>query len=165
MPWNETDLLAALDRLGIGHVTVRHPPLFTVEDAVAHWAGIPGLHAKNLFLKDAKDALWLVTVRHDIAVDLKALPALMGSKRLSFGRAELLKEMLGVEPGSVTPFAVANDADGRVTLVLDAALAAAPLVNFHPLDNAATTTISGPDLLRFARALGHEARLVDFDAA
>jgi Ala-tRNA(Pro) deacylase len=155
------EILARLAELGIEATTVDHPPVFTVEQAREHTAHLPGGHCKNLFLKDKKDRLWLVTCLDERKVDLNALSKRLGAARFSFGRAELLREVLGVEPGSVTPLAIVNDGAGRVTHVIDAGLLAHEVVNCHPLRNDATTAIRGEDLLRFVRATGHEPVVVD----
>lgn len=155
MPATPEMLLALFDALGIVATTTGHAAVFTVEQGEAAWNGISGVHCKNLFLKDAKGRLWLVLAPHDRMIDLKKLPERIGSARLSFGSAPLLREVLGVEPGSVTPFALINDREKRVTVVLDSWLMAQPLVNFHPLTNTATTTLSSDDLRRFIRHCGH----------
>src|ERR1051326_7541264 len=137
------ELFAYLDRLGIAHKTVSHAPAFTVDDARELRGQIPGGHTKNLFLRDKKGAAFLVVALEDAAVELKSLHRRLGaSGRFSFGSAELMRELLGVEPGSVTPFAVINDRDCRVTVILDAALTAHEVLHFHPLVNTGTTTIS-----------------------
>ncbi len=157
------DLLASL---GISTETEEHPPLFTVADGKALRQSMRGLHSKNLFLKDKKGRLFLVVAVEDSVVDLKSLHSVIGaSGRLSFGSAELLLDVLGVTPGSVTPFALTHDKLPRVTLVLDQRFLAASEANFHPLVNTATTRIAVADLLAFARATGHEPVLVDFGAA
>jgi Ala-tRNA(Pro) deacylase len=150
------DLFALLDRLGIAHTTVTHAPLFTVEQSRALRGVIPGGHTKNLFLKDKKDALYLVVALEDAAIDLKSLHRRLGaSGRFSFGSADALRDALGVEPGAVTPFAVMNDAAARVTVVLDAAMMSQETLNYHPLDNSMTTSIARDDLVRFLVATGH----------
>ncbi|HQN52177.1 MAG TPA: YbaK/EbsC family protein, partial [Phenylobacterium sp.] len=121
-----------------------------------------GAHTKNLFLKDAKGRLWLISAKDDTVIDLKRLHTVIGSARLSFGPAELMVETLGVTPGSVTAFGLVNDTEGRVTFVLDKALADAVQVNFHPLTNTATTTVSQAGLRRFLAALGRTPIVVDF---
>jgi Ala-tRNA(Pro) deacylase len=156
------DLFALFDRLGIARRTLEHEAVFRVGEGEHIKAGLPGGHTKNLFLKDAKDQLWLVSALQDARIDLKALPAAIGSARLSFGSAERLAEALGVTPGSVTAFALVNDPAHRVRFVLDAGLAAADPVNFHPLTNTATTTISQADFRRFLDALGVEPLVIDF---
>ncbi len=161
MPASRDDLFAFLDQLGIETATVDHPPVFTVEEAKEHWADIPGVHCKNLFLRDKK-GMFLVVCPHDRAIDLKALGPLIGAKRLSFGSAERLGETLGVEPGSVTPFALINDRDDhRVTVILDAEMMTAERLNYHPLVNTATTTISNDGLRAFIKACGHDCHDVD----
>src|SRR3712207_4738724 len=155
------DLFAFLDRLGIATETSEHAPVFTVAESRSIKAAIPGGHSKNLFLKDRKDRLFLVVARDDTRFDLKRLHETIGaSGRLSFGSADLLRETLGVEPGSVTPFALLNDRTRRVSPILDAALMAFERVNFHPLVNSRTTTISRDGLLAFLAATGHEPRVL-----
>ena len=161
MPITRDELLARLAGMGVETTTVEHPPVYTVEQAREHTHHLPGGHCKNLFLKDKKGRLWLVTCLDERQLDLNALSRRLGAARFSFGRAELLREILGVEPGAVTPLAIANDADGRVTHVLDRGLLAHDLVNCHPLRNDATTSIRSGDLLRFVRATGHEPVLLD----
>lgn len=155
MPASPEDLFAFLDRLAIPHATVSHPALFTVEQSRTLADRLPGGHSKNLFLKDARGTLYLIVLLEDARVDLKALPRILGCGRLSFGSAALLREALGVEPGAVTPFALINDRSRRVTAVLDAAMMARPILNFHPLVNTMTTSIARDDLLTFAAATGH----------
>ena len=156
-PATPADLFALLDRLGIGTSTIEHEPVFTVAESRAIKESIPGGHSKNLFLKDKKGRIFLVVAKDDTPIDLKRLHETIGATgRLSFGSPELLREVLGVEPGSVTPFAALNDRNGRVSVILDAALMAFEEVNFHPLLNAMTTTIAREDLTAFLRATGHE---------
>jgi len=160
MPTSPDELFAYLDSLGIVHKSVGHPPLFTVEESRALRGQIPGAHTKNLFLRDKKGAAFLVVALEDAAIGLKSLHRLLGaSGRFSFGSAELMRELLGVEPGSVTPFAVINDRLLQVTVVLDAAMMAHAALNFHPLRNTGTTTISREGLLKFLEATGHKPRI------
>src|SRR5580692_1091364 len=159
-PASPDELLAYLDSLGIEHRTVTHPPVFTVEEARASRGEALGGHTKNLFLRDKKGALFLVVAPEDAAIELKSLHRLLGaSGRFSFGSAELMRETLDVEPGSVTPFAAINDKSGKVTVILDAAMMREPTLNFHPLINTGTTTISRDGLLKFLEATGHRPRI------
>jgi Ala-tRNA(Pro) deacylase len=154
------ELFAYLDSLGIAHKTVDHPAAFRVGEARELRGQIPGAHTKNLFLRDKKAAPFLVVALEDAAIELKSLHRRLGaSGRFSFGSAELMRELIGVEPGSVTPFAVINDAGRRVTVVLDAAMMAHDVLNFHPLRNTGTTTISRQGLLTFLQATGHTPRI------
>lgn len=162
MPATAEDLLDRLSALGITTKTIDHPPAFTVEDGEAFVGHLPGVHVKNLFLCDAKKRMWLLTVPWDQPIDLKALPTLIDSKRLSFGSPERLLRTLGVAPGSVSPFCVINDSDATVQVVLDAWMMEQALINAHPLVNSKTTTIGPADLLKFMRACGHTPRIVDF---
>jgi Ala-tRNA(Pro) deacylase len=155
-------LIAFFDAHGVDHATTDHEAVFRVGEGEGIKDGIPGAHTKNLFLKDAKGRLWLISAKDDTVIDLKRLHTVIGSARLSFGPAELMVETLGVTPGSVTAFGLVNDTEGRVTFVLDKALAEADQVNFHPLTNTATTTVSQAGLRRFLAALGRTPIVVDF---
>ena len=162
MPATREILFARLAELGIQTVTVEHEAVFTVAESSHLERNLEGGHTKNLFLKDAKGQLWLISALGETAIDLKALPKVIGSARLSFGSAELLLETLGVTPGSVTAFALINDSGRRVRFVLDQALLEHEQVNFHPMTNTATTTLSREGLLAFLRALKVEPVVVDF---
>ena len=156
-----SDLFAFLDRLGIAHATVTHAALFTVEQSQALRGTIAGGHTKNLFLKDKKGALFLVTAPEDAVIELKSLHRLLGaSGRFSFGSAELMGATLGIEPGAVTPFAAMNDTDRRVSVVLDTALMRHGTINAHPLVNTMTTSIAREDLVKFLEATGHPPRIL-----
>ncbi len=160
------DLFAFLDRLGIPHKTVAHAPLFTVEQSQALRGSIAGAHTKNLFLRAKKGALVLLSALEDAVIELKSLHRVIGaSGRFSFGSAPTLREVLGVEPGAVTPFAVMNDGAGRVSIVLDADLMRHKAVNAHPLRNTMTTTIASADLLKFLEATGHTPRIIGLTGA
>jgi Ala-tRNA(Pro) deacylase len=151
-----------LETLDIETATVSHPPLFTVEQSKSLRGQIPGAHTKNLFLRDRKDAHFLVTVEEEADIDLKRIHTLIGaSGRVSFGKQEMLMALLGVTPGAVTPFGLINDKGGKVSFALDARLAEADIVNAHPLTNEATTSIGGRDLLRFVKATGHEVLILN----
>ena len=158
---NDTDvredaLYQRLRELGIESQTYRHAAVFTVEEASAVSDHLPGGHTKNLFLKDKKSGLWLVVVDAARRVDLNALAKALGSPRFSFGSAEMMVTVLGVTPGSVTPFALMNDTSQRVCVVLDQEMLKQTPLNFHPLRNDRTTAIAAEDLLSFVRACGHE---------
>jgi len=159
-PATPDELFAYLDRLGIAHKTVTHRAVFTVEESRDLRGQIAGGHTKNLFLRDKKGAPYLVVASEDAAIELKSLHRRLGaSGRFSFGSAELMRELLGVEPGSVTPFAAINDKAGRVTVVLDAAMMSHAVLNFHPLVNTGTTSISREGLVKFLEATGHRPRI------
>lgn len=154
----EAGLRADLAALGIPFASHEHEAVFTVEQSRAIDRDIPGAHTKNLFLKDAGGTFWLVTVPAEARVDLKALPAAVGCKRVSFGKAEDMERLLGIMPGSVTPLAMINAARGSVTVVIDQDLAAADRINVHPLRNTGTLGLAGSDVLRLLRHWGHEPR-------
>ncbi|MBC8035801.1 MAG: prolyl-tRNA synthetase associated domain-containing protein [Rhizobiales bacterium] len=165
MPASRADLLNRFKTLGIETRVHDHPPVFTVEEARALRGQIPGGHCKNLFLKDEKGEIWLIVCLEDARVDLKALPLKIGSKRLSFGKPDLLMEILGVEPGSVTPFGLINDTEARTHVVLDEPMMRKEFLNYHPLRNDATATLRAADLVTFIRSCGHEPRIVAVSGA
>jgi Ala-tRNA(Pro) deacylase len=159
------DLFAYLRKLGIETRTIEHPAVFTVEESGALHRNVPGGHTKNLFLKDAKGKLWLVVAEAHVVVDLKNLHKSVDAARFSFGKAELLQEVLGVAPGSVTALALINDTAGRVQVVVDATLMGYDSINCHPLVNTATTNIARDDLIKFMRATGHEPMITTLSGA
>lgn len=161
----EQELFAYLDALGVAHATRAHRPVFTVEEGADLKAAMPGGHSKNLFLKDKKGAFYLLCALAESAIDLNAVSKLIGAARFSFGSPERLMERLGVAPGSVTLFALINDPERYVTLVLDEALMAHDPVNFHPLRNDATTAISPDGMMAFIRSLGREPIRLAFDVS
>lgn len=164
-PLTPPGLLTRLGELGIACSTIEHAPAFTVHDGEDVMGHLPGVHIKNLFLCDAKKAMWLVTVPWNRQVDLKKLPGAIGAARLSFGSADRLKRVLGVEPGSVTPFAVINDVERQVKVILDAWMMAQDVINAHPLINTMTTSLKSADLMKFFAATGHQPRLVNLGGA
>src|SRR6516165_524421 len=160
-PLTPEELFHRFDALGIVHRTYFHPPVFTVAEAAALRGNLPGGHCKSLFLKDKKGGFWLAVMLEERRVDLKKLAARLGAPRFSFGGAADLLEVLGVRPGSVTPFALVNDVEHLVTPVLDAGMLEHDPLNYHPLSNDRTTAVAPADLLRFIAACGHVPRVVD----
>ncbi len=156
------DLFAYLDQLGIGHATHWHDAVFTVAESGDLKSKMPGGHTKNLFLKDKDGALILISAEAHSELKLNHVHRLIGTKRLSFGAPDLMEEVLGVTPGSVTAFALMNDTAGQVRFLVDAALLAHDPVNFHPLTNTGTTAVSRADFETFVRATGHGFEVVDF---
>ena len=162
LPTTPDKLMATLASLDITFTTHTHPPLRTVEDAKVFRGDLKGAHLKNLYLRDHKKQNFLLVAEEDKAIDLKALPGLIGSGRLSFGSADRLFEMLGVRPGAVSPFTLINDPNHRVQLLLEADLVGQPCLFAHPLVNDMTLGVSGADLMRFFNHTGHDPRLLAF---
>ncbi len=160
-------LFRRLEELGLEVKTHFHAPMFTVAESKKLRGELPGVHCKSLFLRDKKKTMWLVVALEDRQLDMKALADIIGSARLSFASADRLRQTLGVEPGSVTPFALINDSggDAPVRVVLDAEMMRASVVNYHPLTNTATTAISPQDLVHFIADCGYQPMIVDFDPA
>jgi Ala-tRNA(Pro) deacylase len=162
MAFTRDELLQHLENLGIATETIDHQAVFTVEESRGQRGEIDGAHTKNLFLKCKKGSLWLITALESTPIELKTLHKQLGSGRLSFGNADLMREVLGVEPGSVTTFAAINDTKARVSVVLDAAMMEYERINLHPLENTATTGISREDLVKFLDDCGHTPRIMPF---
>ncbi|MBX7535285.1 prolyl-tRNA synthetase associated domain-containing protein [Qipengyuania sp. GH1] len=160
----EAGLRADLDALAIPFEHHDHEAVFTVAESRGVKDAIPGEHTKNLFLKDAGGAFWLVTVPAEMRVDLKALPQAIGCRRVSFGKPEDMDRLLGLTPGSVTPLGAINAAPGSITVVLDRTLAEADRINVHPLRNTATIGLSGADCLRLLEHWGHAPLVADIPA-
>lgn len=160
MPVTREELFKRFKSLGIETRTLDHAPVFTVEEAKHVHDDMPGGHCKNLFCKDEKGVLWLIVALEDAIINLKAAPAKIGSKRLTFGKPELLMEVLGLEPGSVTPFGLINDTTNRTNVILDEAMMRETPLNYHPLKNDATTAITPDDLIAFIKSCGHAPRVV-----
>ena len=160
MPARPEDLFSRLEELGIETETHEHPPLFTVEQSRALRGEIPGGHCKNLFLRDKKGQVALVVALEDAHIDLKTLGPRIGIGKVSFVKPDLLMELLGVEPGGVSPFGLINDLKQQVKVVLDERMMASELLNYHPLTNAATTTIAARDLVRFIKSCGHDPDII-----
>jgi Ala-tRNA(Pro) deacylase len=163
-PYDRDRLLAWMAERGVAQTTRDHPAVFRVEEGLELKAAMPGAHTKNLFLKDKKGRLWLISARQDTVIDLKAAPGVIGSDRLSFGNETLMWETLGVRPGSVTALGLINDTERRVGFVLDRRLWAADIVNFHPLTTTATTALDQAAFRAFLAAIGREPRVIDFAA-
>lgn len=155
-------LLATLDDLGLKTSTLHHEAVFRVGEGEGIKDQLPGAHTKNLFLKDDKGQLWLISAEQKAQINLKVLPKLIGSGRLSFGSPERLYAALGVTPGSVTALALINDPEHKVKFLLDKTLAEAAIVNFHPLTNTATTALTQSDFRAFLTSLDRELIVVDF---
>jgi Ala-tRNA(Pro) deacylase len=160
-PLTPEQLFARFDALGISHRTYTHPPVFTVAEAAALRGSLPGGHCKSLFLKDRKGGLWLIVALEERGIDLKRLADSLRAPRFSFGSPDLLHQVLGVTPGSVTPFALANDRAHQVAVVLDKDMLEYDPLNYHPLVNDRTTAIAPRDLLRFIEACGHHSLIID----
>lgn len=165
LPTSPQDLYEILQSLDIAYEIYDHAPVFTVAESAQLKASIPGVHCRNLFLRDKKKKMFLVVAANETAIDLKELEKMIGSARLSFGSADRLMEHLGIYPGAVCPFTTVNDKDHQVQVVLDAHMMEADLVAYHPLDNAKTITLSPADLLKFFAHTGHEPQILDLTQA
>jgi Ala-tRNA(Pro) deacylase len=157
-----TDIYKFLDERRIEYERHDHPPVYTVEDVDRLVPPLDAAKTKSLFLRDTKGLRhFLVIVRGEKRVDLKALPNLLKSSRLRFGSPGRLKKYLGVDPGSVSLFAVVNDVDMAVEIIMDSALWKSDAFQFHPLVNTSTLVISRDNAKRFLDTTGHDAQILD----
>ena len=154
-PMSSQQLFAALEEAGIETETQHHQPLRTVEEAKAVRPNVAYGHTKNLFVRNKKGKMWLLTLHEDREIDLKTAAQQVGTNRFSFCSAERLMHYLGVIPGAVSPFAMMNDITSEVTFYIDEVLLSHPEWHVHPLDNSMTTTISSEALLKFLADNGH----------
>ncbi len=163
-PATADQVLSALDKLQIVNSTITHAPMRTVADSMALRDGVPGGYSKNLFLRNKKGIMIVVTMLEDRQINLAALGAKLNMGKLSFASPERLMKYLGVIPGAVTPLAVINDKDVVVTAVLDKALLEKDPLHFHPCDNSMTTTINKEGLLKYMKSYHNDPVIVDFDS-
>lgn len=165
LPTSPEMLLDSLKALNISYELHHHEAVFTVAESDAIDAEIPGTHCRNLFLRDKKKKNFLLVLQNATDVDIKKLPEVLGSARLSFGSSDRLWEHLGVRPGSVCPFSVVNDTDNQVAIFLDKSMMETEIVNYHPLLNTMTVSLTPNDLIKFIESTGHEAHIVDLSNA
>lgn len=165
LPTSPEALMARLTELGIEFSYYEHQAVFTVAESAEVDAGIVGTHCRNLFLRDDKKKNFLVVLQNATSVDVKKLPAVIGSSRLSFGSADRLWEYLGVRPGSVCPFSIINDTGNNVKICLDKSMMETDIVNYHPLQNTMTVGLKPADLIRFIESTGHTPHIIDLSSA
>lgn len=155
------EVYAMLESLGVAYEKYEHPPVFTAEEAAAHWAAIPATPVKNLFLRNKKgDRHYLVILGIDKSADLRQLVKVVGDDRLSFGSPERLMARMGLTPGSVSPFGLVNDTTHSMRVIVDEELKRAERLIFHPNINTASVSIAFDDFVRFLAARGNEVRFV-----
>jgi len=162
LPTSPETLLKTLDSLNIPYELHHHDPIFKVEEGLHLKAEIPGTHCRNLFLKDKKGKMFLITAANETKIDLKSLPERLECGRLSFASKDRLMEYLGIYPGAVTPFTAINDTDHNVTMILDKTMMEASIMNVHPLDNAMTIGFAPNNLLKFLAHTGHNPQILAF---
>ena len=165
-PTTPDQLLVILDQLDIAHTTIKHPPMFTVaESKKLRITPTRGSYTKNLFLRNKKGSMWLVTCSEDRRLDLPSLADRLQAGRLSFGSADRLMKYLGVTPGAVSPLALINDSIESVSFVIEEELLREPMIHLHPLINTQTTRIATRDLLRFVCHTGHPPLCLRLDTS
>jgi Ala-tRNA(Pro) deacylase len=157
------DLIRILNYNGFEYLVEEHAPLFTVEDSKSLRGQIEGAHSKNLFLKDAKANFFLISIEESASIDLKKTMQQIQSKKLSFAKPEYLQDILGIEPGSVSPFALLNDTKKQVKFYLDRSFLDSETVNFHPLINTATVNISPQNLIELIEKYHNPVNYIDLE--
>jgi Ala-tRNA(Pro) deacylase len=155
------ELLAFLHDHGIEAPVIEHPAVFTCAES-EKLPPMPGEGTKNLFLTNEEgNRIFLVSVQHGRRVKMNHLAKLLGERRARFGNQELLKELLGVDPGSVTLLGLMCDTNHRVEVFIDKKLYEAEKLQCHPLRNTATVILTHSDLEKFLSATGHSATVID----
>lgn len=165
LPVPREALLARLDKQDIPYDLHAHEPIFTVEEGEHLKASIPGVHCRNLFLRDKKKNMVLITAANETRIDLKKLAPLLDLGRLSFGSADRLWTYLGIRQGSVNPFCIVNDTQNQVRMILDSTIMDHEKMNVHPMDNAYTVGLAPADIVKFIESTDHSAEIVDFTPA
>lgn len=156
MPKTHLDLFKVFGEWGISYSNHEHEPTHRVEESKLLKHHIPGAHTKNLFLYTPKDTYFLVVMMCEERLDIKAFEKQLGEGRLSFASPRRLMERLGIMPGSVSPFCVINDPSHQVTVILDADMMTHEILNYHPLRNDMTVSISNADFRKFFERTGHK---------
>lgn len=165
LPTSPESLMAQMEEMGIEYELHHHEAVYTVAESEKVDAQITGTHCRNLFLRDKNKKNYLLVLSVETEVDMKKLPAVIGSDRLSFGSADRLWQYLGVRPGSVCPFSIMNDTDHQMKILLDKSMMETEIVNYHPLLNTMTVSLKPVDLIKFIESTGHEAHIVDLSPA
>ncbi len=165
LPTSPETLIKRLDELDIKYDLHHHKAVFTVEESNAIDINIPGTHCRNMFIRDKKKRMFLISLANETLVDMKKLRDVLDCGRLSFGSADRLWENLGVRPGSVCPFSIINDTDKNVTLILDQWMMGQECVNFHPLINTMTLGFAPQNLIKFAEDINHPYKVLDLSPA
>ena len=102
--------LAWLDAHEIQYEVYYHPPLFTIEEALAYWKEIDSTHCKNLFMRNHKgNRHYLISFECHKNLDIHTLEHMLRQGKLSFASEERMVRCLGLHPGSVSPFGLIND--------------------------------------------------------
>ena len=117
--FTEKGLLLKLDKSNTHYTIHKHCPLYTVEDSIASRGSIEGAHSKNLFFKNKKNQFFLFSCLENSKIDIKRLSKSLSLGNISFAKQAALKDILGVNPGSVTPFGLINDYENKVIFYLD----------------------------------------------
>lgn len=158
-------ICSLLDEFGLSYQRYYHEPIMTVADGEHLRDIMPGMHTRNMFLKDKLGLLVLVTLPDNMPIDLKKMSKLLECKRFSFGSPALLLDVLGVTPGSVTPLSIFNDQKKKVRLVLDKTMMSAEIINVHPLINTQTIGLRPADFLKLLAKFDIKPHIVDLNLA
>ena len=159
----EEKLLEWLTEHKIRYTCHTHKAVYTVDEAKVYTGHIPGMHCKNLFLKYSKNfSYYLVTLPATKSIKILDLSKRLGLKKLSFAKPEDLMDMLGLEPGSVSPLGMINDIENMVVYIIDKEVWEADIVCFHPNVNIETLEIPQVDFHKAIHALGNKYTIMEF---
>lgn len=151
----QPELYNLLNKLSIGFEYHEHPPIATIEAALEHWKDYDSGRCKNIFFRNHKgDRHYLIILEHLRQLSIHDLEKRLGQGKLTFASDKRLKERLGLEPGSVSPFGLINDKEKNVHLFIDEKLRDFKRLAFHPNVNTATLVIDQADLIKLLDHIG-----------
>ena len=157
------DIERLLDEKGCSYSVAEHPAVFTIDELYDHDIPYRDRIAKNLFLRDDKKrAYYLISIEGSAKADLKELRSILSSRPLSFASEEDLGRLLKLSKGEVTPFGLLNDAEHRVTFVMDSYFSDG-IIGVHPNDNRETVFLKAGDLTGLLSERGTNVSVVDLD--
>jgi Ala-tRNA(Pro) deacylase len=157
----QPELYNLFKKLSISFEYHEHPPVATIEEAKLHWHDLIAGRCKNIFFRNHKgDRHYLVVLEHLRQLNIRDLEQRLRQGKLSFASDQRLKKYLGLEPGSVSPFGLINDADHHVHLFIDEKLNESERLSFHPNINTASLVINKTDFTRFLDYLGNSYEFI-----
>ncbi len=157
----QKELYDLFEKLDIGFDYHEHPPVATIEDAIVHWKNYNSGRCKNIFFRNHKgDKHYLVILEHLARIDIRDLEQRLRQGKLTFASDSRLKQYLGLQPGSVSPFGLINDREKNVYLFIDEKLKDCERLTFHPNLNTATLVVSKADFLKFLAFTGNSYEFI-----
>ncbi len=153
------DIYTFLGSLGIDYEKHDHPAVYTCEQADKYYSEDHGGRSKNLFLRNKKgNAHYLVILESKKRLNLKTLAYILDEDKLSFASEERMMKHLKITPGAVSPFALINNENNEVEVIVDEDLLQHEKLHYHPNVNTATLVLSSGDFVKFLASTGNPIR-------